>query len=137
MPKRSLPARRVSSSSSSLISSSLIALRRLRRPILVAIAATTFSATAFAGAAVFDKTAALDALKTVDLAACKSSKQKTGEGHVRVTFETSGKATQAEVNEGPLVGTKAGECVANQYMKTRVPAFSGNAVRVGAKFKMQ
>ncbi len=110
---------------------------RLRLLLSLTLAAMTLSATAYAGASAFDKSAAQDALKTVDLATCKTPKVKTGEGHVRVTFEPSGKATAAEVNEGALVGTKAGECVAGQYMKTRVPAFSGNAVRVGAKFKMQ
>ncbi|MFO0679220.1 MAG: hypothetical protein U0169_22015 [Polyangiaceae bacterium] len=109
----------------------------LRTRLVLTLSLLTCSATAFAGAAAFDKAAAQDALKGVDLSSCKSAKMRSAEGHVRVTFETSGKASAAEVNEGPAVGTKTAECISSQYLKAKVPTFSGNAVRVGAKFKMQ
>lgn len=86
----------------------------------------------------FSKEAAASALSSVDLSKCKTKNGPTGEGHVTVTFAPkSGSAKTAVVDDGPLVGTKAEKCIAREYKRAKVPAFKGDPVSVGKKFKLE
>ena len=85
----------------------------------------------------FDRAAAAAALTGVDLAKCKATNAKRGEGHVTVTFEPTGAARQAVVDRGPMLGTPVAKCIAGQYKKVKVPAFKGTPVQVGKSFRFE
>ncbi len=85
----------------------------------------------------FDRSAAASALGSVNLAGCKKPKGPTGDGHVIVTFAPAGRASDVVVDQGPFAGTKVGKCIATEYRKVKIPKFSGNAVSVGKKFKIE
>lgn len=89
------------------------------------------------GDAGFDRDAAMNAMKSVDIGKCKKAKGPTGDGHVIVTFAPGGTASDATVDQAPFAGTKVGKCIATQYKKAKVPAFQGTAVSVGKKFQLQ
>ena len=84
----------------------------------------------------FNRQAALDALKGVDVGRCKAKDTPTGEGHVVVTFAPTGTAQGAVVDKGPFVGTKSEKCISTEYKRARVPAFKGDPVSVGKTFKI-
>jgi hypothetical protein len=86
--------------------------------------------------AMFNKDAALTALKSVDLVKCKVSGGPRGEGHVTVTFAPSGAATGAAVDRGPFVKSPVERCIVAAYKKASVPAFKGDAVSVGKSFRI-
>jgi hypothetical protein len=88
-------------------------------------------------AAPFDKTTAASVLASIDLSKCKTTASPSGEGHIMVRFEPAGSATEALVDKGPLVGTPVGKCVAKEFKKAKVPAFSGEVVQVGKSFKFE
>lgn len=79
----------------------------------------------------FDKGAAMIALRGVSLASCNLGKEH---GHVRVVFEPSGHVSVATVDSGSIVGTARADCVAGQYRKMVVPAFTGAPVTIGKSF---
>ncbi len=83
------------------------------------------------GPSAFDRGAAASALATVDLAKCKAPNAKRGDGHVTVTFATSGMVSSALVDKGPMAGTPVAKCISSQFQKVKVPAFRGDAVRCG------
>jgi hypothetical protein len=83
----------------------------------------------------FDKAAASTVLAAVDLAKCKSTNAPRGEGHVMVTFAAVGNATEAVVDKGPWVKTPVAKCIANEFKKAKVPAFTGDAIQVGKSFR--
>jgi hypothetical protein len=83
----------------------------------------------------FDKGAAAASLQAIDLGKCKVTNAKRGEGHVMVTFMSTGMVTSVQVDKGPMVGTPTAKCIASQYTKARVPAFKGGPVQVGKNFK--
>jgi hypothetical protein len=85
----------------------------------------------------FDKSAAQSALAGVDVTACKKSDGPTGEGHVVVTFSPAGGASAAYADTAPFAGTQVGRCVEGQYKRARIPAFRGDAVNVGKKFRLE
>jgi hypothetical protein len=84
----------------------------------------------------FNREAALEALKGVDVGRCKVKNTPTGEGHVVVTFASTGLVQDAIVDKGPFVGTKSEKCISKEYKRARVPAFKGDPVSVGKTFKI-
>jgi len=84
----------------------------------------------------FDTSAAKAALETASAGAssCKKPDGPTGKGKVQVTFSPSGRATSANVIEGPFGGTPVGGCVAKVFRGAHVPAFSGDPVTVSKSF---
>ena len=84
----------------------------------------------------FDTSAAKSALETASAgaASCKKPDGPTGRGKVQVTFSPTGRATSANVIEGPFGGTPTGGCVAKVFRAAHVPAFSGDPVTVSKSF---
>jgi hypothetical protein len=99
-----------------------------------ALGAMAFSGDVAAGGENFDRTAASEALKSVDIGHCRTKKGPSGNGHVIVQYETSGVASAASADTPPFAGTKVGDCIAKAYKKTRIPAFAGTSVKVGKTF---
>lgn len=85
---------------------------------------------------VFDKEAAGTALRAVDLVKCKIAGGPRGEGHVVVTFGADGAASDALVDGGPYVKSPVERCIAGQFKTAKVPAFKGEPVKVGKKFRI-
>lgn len=92
---------------------------------------------AAASGASFDKEAAASAISSVDLTKCRTTNAEKGDGHVVITFSPAGSVSKAVVDKGPWVGTPVAKCLASQFKKTTVPAFSGDAVTVGKTFKFE
>jgi hypothetical protein len=88
-------------------------------------------------AAPFDKAVAASVLSSVDLVKCKSTNAPRGEGHIVVTFTPAGTATEAVVDKGPWLGTPVAKCIAKEFKKAKVPAFSGDGVQVGKSFRFE
>lgn len=88
-------------------------------------------------AAPFDKAVAASVLSTVDLVKCKSTNAPRGEGHIMVKFTPAGTAAEAVVDKGPWVGTPVAKCIAKEFKKVKVPAFSGDVVQVGKSFRFE
>lgn len=105
--------------------------------VLGSVAFATPSAAQQSDASTFDRDAASTALSSVDLGKCKTSKAKLGEGHVMVTFTPKGVAAEAVIDRGPMVGTAAQKCIEKIFKKAKVPAFTGDAVRVGKTFRFE
>jgi predicted Zn finger-like uncharacterized protein len=82
----------------------------------------------------FDRAAAARALDSVALSACRSG--ASGQGHVVVTLQPSGAASNADVDAPPYAGTEQGRCIARAYRNVKVPAFSGAPVTVGKRFTL-
>jgi hypothetical protein len=82
--------------------------------------------------AAFDRAAALQAINGVDLASCRV--KHGGDGHVTITFDASGAASDAIVDRGTFVDTRPGRCIAKKFRKVKVPSFDGPPVRVGKNF---
>lgn len=104
---------------------------------LIALSSDAGAQAQGADADAFDRDAASNALKSVDVARCKKPKGPTGDGHVIVTFAPRGSASDAVVDQAPFAGTKVGKCIAAEYRKVKVPRFTGAAVSVGKKFKIE
>ena len=85
----------------------------------------------------FDRDAAVNALTSVDLQKCRATNAPKGDGHVMITFEPAGGASNATVDKGPWLGTPTAKCIANQYKKAKVPAFKGDPVTVGKIFRFE
>jgi hypothetical protein len=85
----------------------------------------------------FDRALALDAMNAVDVTHCKKAKGPKGEGHVIVTFAPAGIVAAANVDKAPFAGTKVGQCIAKEFKKAKIPAFKGEPVNVGKKFKIE
>lgn len=83
----------------------------------------------------FDKSAATSAINGVDLNKCKATNAPKGDGHVMITFTSSGEASNVSIDKGPWVGTPVAKCMAKQFKTVKVPAFKGEAVTVGKSFK--
>jgi len=80
----------------------------------------------------FDKEAAGAALGAAAAQAqgeCASQEGTHGSGKVTVTFVNSGRATNALVS-GDFAGSALGGCIARVFRSAKVPAFSGDSVRV-------
>lgn len=88
-----------------------------------------------APAADFDKTAASTAITETNLGKCKATNAAKGEGHVMITFATSGEASDVKIDKGPWVGTPVAKCMVKEFKKAKIPAFKGDAVTVGKVFK--
>ncbi len=85
---------------------------------------------------VFDRGAAASALSSVDLVKCKVSGGPRGSGHVSVTFAPAGSVSDVAVDGGPYVKSPVGRCIVSAFQKARVPAFTGEAVKVGKAFRI-
>lgn len=86
----------------------------------------------------FNRDAAVNVLTSVDLGKCKTPNAARGEGHIAVRFSPNGAAVEASVDKGPMIGTPAAKCIANQFKKqAKVPAFAGDPVLVGKLFKFE
>jgi predicted Zn finger-like uncharacterized protein len=84
----------------------------------------------------FDTAAAKAALETASssAASCKKDDGPTGRGKVQVTFSPNGRATSANVIDGPFGGTPVGGCIAKIFRGAKVPPFSGDPVTVAKSF---
>ena len=83
----------------------------------------------------FDRAAAAQALKKVDVHACAGGFH--GAGHVTVTFDPSGVPIKVEVDSPPSAAkSAAGACVAKAFGAVRIPLFDGDAVKVGKSFRV-
>ena len=80
----------------------------------------------------FSKEAARAALGSAAAAAasCGQEDGPRGSGTVRVTFSSSGRATQALIQGPPFAGTSTGSCIAAKFRGISVPPFSGDPVTV-------
>ncbi len=85
---------------------------------------------------VFDKGAASNALKSVELVKCKIAGGPRGEGHVFVTFGTDGGTSDVQVDRGPFVKSPVERCITTQFRSAHVPAFKGEPVKVGKTFRI-
>ncbi len=83
----------------------------------------------------FDKAVASSLLSSVDLAKCKSTNAPRGEGHILVKFTAAGTAAEAQVDKGPWLKTPVAKCIASEFKKVKVPAFTGDDVKVGKSFR--
>jgi hypothetical protein len=112
---------------------------RVRVPglaLLAALATMLSGAVSAADAsAAFDKDAAVKALAGVDLSSCKAT--QPGEGHVLVTFQPRGKASEAVVDRGEFGSAKVAKCIAGKFRKVTVPPFDGPPVRVSKTFHVE
>jgi hypothetical protein len=109
-----------------------VALVLLRRPDAAPVAL----APAVEGELAFNRAAAAAALGSVDIRDCKTEGGPTGNGHVKVTFVTSGRVLTAEVDAPPFQGTAAGACIASRYQLVQIPPFGGSSVAVGKSFTL-
>jgi hypothetical protein len=80
----------------------------------------------------FDRAAAAVSIAAAARSArgCIVSEDLPQTARVRVTFSTSGRATSASIEGGPLVGTAAGACLARALRGAQVHAFEGEPVAV-------
>jgi hypothetical protein len=84
----------------------------------------------------FNRSAAAAALGAVDVQPCKPVGWSSGRGHVRVTFASSGKVSNVEIDGGMYAGTPPGGCIATLYRTAQVPPFVGGPVTVGQSFEL-
>jgi len=84
----------------------------------------------------FDREAAANALKSVELVKCKVSGGPRGEGHVSVTFAADGSANAVVVDKGTFMRSPVERCIVAQYKRAKVPAFRGGPVTVGKTFRI-
>ena len=86
----------------------------------------------------FSREAAVATITAADLQKCRATNAEKGEGHVPITFASSGSPTKVVVDKGPWVGTPVAKCMASQFKKqVKVPAFKGDNVTVGKTFKFE
>jgi hypothetical protein len=88
------------------------------------------------GSGRFDRQAALDAIRGIDLSTCKKNGRPTGTGHVTVVFVPTGDVLYATVDQPPLAGTAEGACIGALLLGVHVAKFGGPAVQVGAAFTL-
>src|SRR5690242_3865902 len=82
-------------------------------------------AEAVSASAEFDRQAASSAIGEVSLQKCKATNATKGDGHVVITFATSGAVEKAEIDKGPWVGSPVAKCMVKAFKKAKVPAFRG------------
>jgi len=73
----------------------------------------------------FDRAAALSAIRSAAAGPLDCGPSAAGLANVAVTFASSGEATNAEIEEGSLLGAPAGSCVARSLRRARVHEFDG------------
>lgn len=78
----------------------------------------------------FSTSAAAQAIRQASALAsrCRQSDDPSGVAVMNITFSSSGAVTSATVSGPPFAGTPTGSCIAEQFRKARVPAFSGKRV---------
>lgn len=120
----------------SLLAATALAALLVAPPVLAKGPAKTPKPTPADASAMFNKDAALQALKGIDLIKCKVSGGPRGEGHITVTFAPTGSASAVAVDKGPFVKSPVERCIVAAYKKASVPAFRGDAVSVGKSFRI-
>lgn len=88
------------------------------------------------GGPAFDRNAAFDAVAAVKLSSCKRSEGPTGNGHMKITFETTGTVSSVDIDTPPFAGTAVGSCIAGKYQGVKIPAFAGRPVVTGKGFTL-
>lgn len=73
----------------------------------------------------FDRSSALSVIRTIGACLAECGPGALGSMNVVVTFASSGEATNAVLEDGPLQGTPEGSCVTRHLRDARVPAFGG------------
>jgi hypothetical protein len=73
----------------------------------------------------FDRSSALSVIRTIGACLAECGPGAVGSMNVVVTFASSGAATNAVLEDGPLQGTPEGSCVTRHLRDARVPAFGG------------
>lgn len=73
----------------------------------------------------FDRAAALSAIGSAAAGSRDCGPDAAGPVDVLVTFAPSGETSNAEIEDGPLLGTPAGSCVARSLRRARVHEFDG------------
>ena len=82
----------------------------------------------------FDRSAAASVLSSVDLSKCKSTNAPRGEGHIIVKFSPDGTRGGGVVDKGPVARERpVAKCIANEFKKAKVPAFTGDSSRSGSR----
>jgi hypothetical protein len=98
-------------------------------PAPVASEPAPASPTAAAGAA-FDKIAAMKILARDEFQAarCRLRAEPPGTAQVNVTFEPSGKVSEARILQRPYAATMTAKCIEAKLKKTQIPPFQGDPV---------
>ena len=87
----------------------------------------------------FDTSAATAALKSAAAAVAKDCKRQfgpSGSGTIKVTFGPSGSVSSALLLDPQFAGTLVGTCVANGFLKLRIPPFEGASVTTNMPFEI-
>lgn len=87
----------------------------------------------------FDTAAATAALKSAAVAVAKDCKRQfgpSGSGTIKVTFGPSGSVSSALLLDPQFAGTLVGTCVANGFLKLRIPPFEGASVTTNMPFEI-
>ncbi len=87
----------------------------------------------------FSPSAAATAMRNAAFVAarCRKPGDPSGEARISITFSSSGKVTRATVSGPPFSGTATGSCIAEQFRRAEVPAFSGKRVTVNKTVTIQ
>lgn len=85
----------------------------------------------------FDRGAAAQALGSINVSSCKRAGGPDGNGHVKITYATSGQVQAAVIDGGPFPGTPVGGCIASLFRNAAVPPFCGASVTVGKSFTLR
>jgi hypothetical protein len=72
-----------------------------------------------------------------ELGALEIDVDRRGEGHIFVKFTAAGVAAEAVVDKGPWLKTPVAKCIATEFKKVKVPAFTGEDVKVGKSFRFE
>ena len=85
----------------------------------------------------FDAAGASGVLGNVDLKPCAHAGGFRGAGHMKITFEPTGRVSKVELDAPPSAAkTAAGACVAKAYGAVHVPAFDGSPVTIAKSFRV-
>jgi hypothetical protein len=85
----------------------------------------------------FDRTLALSAIRSVTTGPDDCGPAAVGSVNVVVTFATSGDATTAEIDDGPLRGTQTGNCIARRLRHASVAEFDGEPETVRTSIELR
>jgi hypothetical protein len=83
----------------------------------------------------FNSGVAAAALAAVDVKPCAQAGHH-GAGHVKVTFDSSGVVTKAEVDSPAAIPKAASTCISKAFAAARIAVFDGGAVTVGKSFNI-
>jgi hypothetical protein len=85
----------------------------------------------------FNAASAAGALGKIDVNACRNAGGFHGAGHIKVTFESAGTVSKAEIDApANVASTAAGACVVKAFMAAHVTTYEGSSVTVGKSFNV-